>query len=302
MKYGIDLGTTNSAICKMENGEPVIKKTDTLKDTLPSCISFTRKQVIKVGDGAYNDLRQDKARATKHWSNDKENVFLEFKRTMGLDTKYASSNMGCSFSSEDLSAEVLKTLKSFVSDDNITSCVITIPAKFTPDQIAATKRAATLAGIEHCELLQEPIAASMAYGLSTDKKNGHWVVFDFGGGTFDAAVLKVEDGIMQVTDTEGDNYLGGKNLDYAIVDEIIIPYIQDNYVIEEILADDSKKQILRDAMKFYAEQAKNQLSFKDKCDIMSQLDEFGEDDEGSPIELDMVITSAQIERVVAPIF
>ena len=302
MKYGIDLGTTNSAICKMENGEPTIKKTDTLKDTLPSCISFTRRQVTKVGDGAYNDLRQDKARATKHWSNDKENVFLEFKRTMGLDTKYASSNMGRSFSSEDLSAEVLKTLKSFVSDDNITSCVITIPAKFTPDQIAATKRAATLAGIEHCELLQEPIAASMAYGLSTDKKNGHWVVFDFGGGTFDAAVLKVEDGIMQVTDTEGDNYLGGKNLDYAIVDEIIIPYIQDNYVIEDILADDSKKQILRDAMKFYAEQAKNQLSFKDKCDIMSQLDEFGEDDEGSPIELDMVFTRAQIERVVAPIF
>ena len=302
MKYGIDLGTTNSAICKMENGEPVIKKTDTLKDTLPSCISFTRKQVTKVGDGAYNDLRQDKARATKHWSNDKENVFLEFKRTMGLDTKYASSNMGRSFSSEELSSEVLKTLKSFVSDDNITSCVITIPAKFTPDQIAATKRAATLAGIEHCELLQEPIAASMAYGLSTDKKNGYWVVFDFGGGTFDAAVLKVEDGIMQVTDTEGDNYLGGKNLDYAIVDEIIIPYLQDNYVIDDILADDVKKQILRDAMKFYAEQAKNQLSFKDKCDIMSQLDEFGEDDEGSPIELDMVITRNQIEEVVAPIF
>lgn len=87
MKYGIDLGTTNSAICKMENGEPVIKKTDTLKDTLPSCISFTRRQVTKVGDGAYNDLRQDKARATKQWSNDKENVFLEFKRTMGLDTQ-----------------------------------------------------------------------------------------------------------------------------------------------------------------------------------------------------------------------
>jgi molecular chaperone DnaK len=302
MKYGIDLGTTNSAICKMENGEPIIKKTDTLKDTLPSCISFTRRQVTKVGDSAYNDLRQDKARATKNWSNDQRNVFLEFKRTMGLDIKYDSSNMGRSFLSEDLSSEILKTLKSFVSDDNISSCVITIPAKFTPDQIAATKRAATLAGIEHCELLQEPITASMAYGLSTDRKNGHWVVFDFGGGTFDAAVLKVEDGIMQVTDTEGDNYLGGKNLDYAIVDEIIIPYIQNNYIIDEILEDDAKKQILRDAMKFYAEQAKNQLSFKDRCDIMSQLDEFGDDDEGNPIELDMVITRAQLEKVVTPIF
>lgn len=302
MKYGIDLGTTNSAICKMENGEPSIKKTDTLKDTLPSCVSFTRKKVTKVGDSAMNDLRQDKARSTKSMDSSNSNVFLEFKRTMGLDTKYSSSNMGCDFTSEELSAEVLKALKSFVSDDNINACVITIPAKFTPDQIAATKRAAHLAGIEHCELLQEPIAASMAYGLSTTKKNGYWVVFDFGGGTFDAAVLKVEDGIMQVIDTEGDNYLGGKNLDYAVVDEIIIPYIQQNFVIDEILADDSKRQILRDAMKFYAEQAKNQLSFKDKCDIMSQLDEFGDDDEGTPIELDMVITKQQLEPVVAPIF
>ena len=302
MKYGIDLGTTNSAICKMENGDPSIKKTDTLKDTLPSCVSFTKRKVIKVGDSAYNDLRQDKSRATKKWSKLNENVFLEFKRTMGLNTQYETKNMGHSYSSEELSAEVLKTLKSFISDDNINSAVITIPAKFKADQIAATKRAATMAGIEHCELLQEPIAASMAYGLSSAKKDGIWLVFDFGGGTFDAALLKVEDGIMQVKDTEGDNYLGGKNLDYAIVDDIIIPYLQENYVIDEILEDDDKKQILRDAMKFYAEQAKNQLSFKETCDVTSQLDEFGEDDAGSEIELDMVITQEQLEGVISPIF
>ena len=130
MKYGIDLGTTNSAICKMENGEPTIKKTDTLKDTLPSCVSFTKKKVIKVGDSAYNDLRQDKSRASKKMSKMSENVFLEFKRTMGLDTQYESKNMERSFSSEELSAEVLKALKSFVSDDSINACVITIPAKF----------------------------------------------------------------------------------------------------------------------------------------------------------------------------
>ena len=302
MKYGIDLGTTNSAICKMESGEPTIKKTDTLKDTLPSCVSFTKKQIIKVGDSAYNDLRQDKSRATKKWSNQNENVFLEFKRTMGLDTQYDSSYMGRAFNSEELSAEVLKTLKSFIGDESINAAVITIPAKFKADQIAATKRAAKLAGIEHCELLQEPIAASMAYGLTTDKKDGYWLVFDFGGGTFDAALLHVEDGIMQVKDTAGDNYLGGKNLDYAIVDEIIIPYLKENFVIDDILADTAKKQILRDAMKFYAEQAKNQLSFKPKCDIQSQLDEFGEDDEGNEIELDMVITQEQVKAVVAPIF
>lgn len=302
MKFGIDLGTTNSAICKMEGGEPVIKKTDTLKDTLPSCVSFTKKQVVKVGDSAYNDLRQAKSQATKSWSNGKVNVFIEFKRDMGTNKAFESSNMNETFSAEQLSSEVLKTLKSFIGDENFSSAVITIPAKFKADQIAATKRAAKLAGIDQCELLQEPIAASMAYGLSSSNKNGQWLVFDFGGGTFDAALIKVEDGIMQVKDTEGDNYLGGKNLDYAIVDEIIIPYLKENFVIDEILAKESTRNILRDAMKFYAEQAKNQLSFKSTTDITSQLDEFGEDDEGNEIELDLIVSQDQIKPVLAKVF
>ena len=302
MKYGIDLGTTNSAICKMENGEPTIKKTDTLKDTLPSCVSFTRKKQVRVGDSATNDLKQDKARSTKTMQSGTSNVFIEFKRTMGLDTQYESGHMGRSYSSEELSAEVLKTLKSFVGDDTIEAAVITVPAKFKAPEIAATMRAAKLAGIEHCSLLQEPISASMAYGLSTDQKDGYWLVFDFGGGTFDAALLNVESGIIQVKDTEGDNYLGGKNLDYAIVDEIIIPHLKENFAIEDILTDTAKHGILRDAVKYYAEQAKNQLSFKPQVDIMSQLDEFGEDDEGEPIEIDMVITAEQLQHALTPIF
>ncbi len=302
MKFGIDLGTTNSAICKIIGGEPVVKKTDTQMDTLPSCISFTKKKAQRIGLTAYNGLRQDKSRDTKKWVKVDENVFIEFKRDMGTDKTSFSSNMGVSFSPEQLSAEVLKTLKSFVGDENVSAAVITIPAKFKANQIAATKRAAKLAGIEHCELLQEPIAASMAYGLSTANKNGQWLVFDFGGGTFDAALIKVEDGIMQVKDTEGDNYLGGKNLDYAVVDNIIIPYIKENFVIGKILANDTTRNILRDAMKFYAEQAKNQLSFKTQTDITSQLDEFGEDDEGNEIELDLVVTQEQLKPVLANVF
>lgn len=302
MKFGIDLGTTNSAICKMEGGEPVIKKTDTLMDTLPSCVSFTKRKVLKVGVSAYNDLRQDRSRATKKWKKLDQNVFIEFKRDMGTDKTSFSSNMDASFSPEQLSAEVLKTLKSFIGDENVSAAVITIPAKFKADQIVATKRAAKLAGIEHCELLQEPIAASMAYGLSASNKNGQWLVFDFGGGTFDAALIKVEDGIMQVKDTEGDNYLGGKNLDYAVVDDIIIPYLLENFVIDEVMSNDATRNILRDAMKFYAEQAKNQLSFKAQTDITSQLDEFGEDDEGNEIELDLVVTQEQLKPVLAKVF
>ncbi len=301
--YGIDLGTTNSAISRMENGEPVIKKTDTLKDTMPSCVYIYRKKSIRVGDSAYNKLKSEKLNAMKNFDGSVSNSFIEFKRTMGTDKKYSSSNLGKDLSSEELSAEVLKTLNSFITDENIKSVVVTVPAKFTVNQKDATLRAAKLAGFEQCELLQEPIAASMAYGLDAKNKNGYWLVFDFGGGTFDVALLKVEDGIQKVIDTEGDNYLGGKNLDYAIVDEIIIPYIQENNVIDSILSDDNKKKVLQDAMKFYAEEIKIQMSFKDTYNFLSNLGDIpGEDDEGEEIELDIDVTQEMMQNTLGPIF
>lgn len=300
--YGIDLGTTNSAICRMEKGIPVIIKTDVLKDTMPSCVSFTKRKSIKAGDSAFNDMKSDKRRASKSGKKEASNAYVEFKRTMATTTRYYSSYMDRAYSSEELSAEVLKTLKSFVTDESFSSVVITVPAKFTVNQKTATLEAAKMAGFKHCELLQEPIAASMAYGLNTNEKDGVWMVFDFGGGTFDAALLKVEDGIMQVFDTEGDNYLGGKNLDYAIVDNIIIPYLMENYNISSTIADADKKEVLRDAMKTYAEEAKNQLSFKDNEDIISNLGDLGEDEDGEEIELDLTITQTEAFDVMRPYF
>lgn len=300
--YGIDLGTTNSAICRMEKGEPTIIKTDVLKDTMPSCISVNKKGSIGAGDSAYNTMKQDKRRATKSWKEGASNTYIEFKRTMGTDTKYPCSNLNKDFTSEELSAEVLKTLKSFVQDEEINSVVITVPAKFTVNQNSATLTAAKLAGFRKCELLQEPIAASMAYGISSEEKDGIWMVFDFGGGTFDAALLRVEDGIMQVFDTEGDNYLGGKNLDYAIVDKLIIPHIKENFSIEGYLEDDKKKEILRDALKTYAEDAKNELSFKDHSDIISNIGDLGEDEDGEELELDLTLTQEQVFDVMRPLF
>lgn len=300
--YGIDLGTTNSAICRMEKGNPTVKKIEVTDDTMPSCVYINKKRSLIVGSSAYRSMKSDKQRATKSWKKEVSNTYIEFKRTMGTDTLYPSSNMGKDFSSEELSAEVLKTLKSFITDENFASVVITVPAKFTVNQKTATMKAAKLAGFEHCELLQEPIAAAMAYGLSSEQKNGYWIVFDFGGGTFDAALLKVEDGIMQVLDTEGDNYLGGKNLDYAIVDDIIIPYLEENYSIEGILADDNKKEVLRDAMKTYAEEVKNQLSFKDREDIISNLGDLGEDEDGEEIELDLSVSQEEAFAAMRPHF
>ncbi|MEE4197539.1 MAG: Hsp70 family protein [Bacteroidales bacterium] len=298
--YGIDLGTTNSAISRMENGEPVIQKTDVQKDTAPSCIAFNRKKSVLVGDGAFRAYRSESQRALTKGTD--INSFIEFKRTMGTDKKYYSSHMEKEYSSEDLSAEVLKGLKSYVTDESVNSVVVTVPAKFTVNQKDATLRAAKLAGFKHCELLQEPIAASMAYGLDAKSKNGHWLVFDFGGGTFDAALLKVEEGIMKVIDTEGDNYLGGKNLDYAIVEEIMIPHIEENHSITEILSDDKSSQKFKDALKFWAEEIKNQLSFKEEYNLYVDPGDAGEDDDGEEIEIDLTVNQESLKRTLEPIF
>lgn len=300
--YGIDLGTTNSAICRMEKGNPLVIKTDVLKDTMPSCVSVTKKGSIRVGDSAFNTMKSAKRSATKSMQIEDINVYTEFKRTMATDTRYYSSHLERDLTSEELSSEVLKTLKSFVTDESISSVVITVPAKFTVNQKTATLEAANLAGFTRCELLQEPIAAAMAYGLSTEEKDGLWMVFDFGGGTFDVALLKVEDGIMQVFDTEGDNYLGGKNLDYAIVDNLLLPYLQENYAIDSYLEDDEAREIWRDALKTYAEEAKTQLSFKPSEDIISNLGDVGADEEGEDIELDLTLTQEQVFAAMRPYF
>lgn len=301
--YGIDLGTTNSAIARMENGIPNVKKTDTNEDTLPSCVHFNKRQDILAGRSAVNVMKNDNTRALKTFEKGKTNTFIEFKRTMGTTHKSLSPHMGRELSSEDLSSEILKTLKTFVKDENISSIVITVPAKFLNPQNEATVQAAKLAGFKHIELLQEPVAAATAYGLGATSQDGFWLVFDFGGGTFDAALIKSEEGILTVKDTDGDNWLGGKNLDEAIVDQIIIPNLQQNYSIDSVLDDTDKKEILRNAVKFFAEEAKIQLSFKDSHNILSNLGDLPfEDDNGDEPEIDVLVTQKDMENVVAPIF
>lgn len=301
--YGIDLGTTNSAIARMENGVPIIKKTDTGEDTLPSCVHFNKRKDIMVGRTAANVLKNDNTRALKTFEKGKTNTFIEFKRTMGTTHTYESSNLERNVTSEELSAEVLKALKTFVKDENIYSIVITVPAKFLNPQNEATMKAAKMAGFKHVQLLQEPVAAATAYGLTAKNKDSFWCVFDFGGGTFDAALVKSEEGILSVKDTDGDNWLGGKNLDEAIVDQLIIPYLQETYAIDSILEDTTKKEILRNAVKPFAEEAKIQLSFKDTHNILSNLGDLPfEDDNGEEPEIDITLTQKDMENVVAPIF
>ena len=301
--YGIDLGTTNSAIARMENGQPIIKKAD-MMDTVPSCVNFNRKKSILVGLSAFNTMKNDSAVVLKTFEKGKTNTFIEFKRTMGTTTTYESSNMEKNFSSAELSAEVLKKLKSMILDENISSIVITIPAKFDSQQREDTMKAAKLAGFKQVQLLQEPIAAATSYGLGSKSKDGFWMVFDFGGGTFDAALIKAEEGILSVKDTEGNNHLGGKNLDEAIVDQIIIPYLQNKYFINFVLNDTEKKHLLKSALKFHAEIAKNEMSYTiDKYNLLTNLGDLPfEDENGEEPEIDLEITSADLERVLNPLF
>ena len=296
--FGIDLGTTNSAIAVYDNGKTKMYRTDTQRDTMPSCVMVTKKGFM-VGDKAYAQLPKDKKKAFTDLAF-KSNIFIEFKRTMGNSIKYKTDS-GSELSSEELSSEVLKTLKSYVDDENVKSAIITIPAAFEMNQINATKKAAELAGLEYVELVQEPYAAAIAYGVETSNKNGYWLVFDFGGGTFDSALVKVEDGIIKVIDTEGDNFLGGKNLDEAIVENIFIPYLQNKYAIDSVFEDAEKLNAFKEMWKPLAEDAKNQLSYKEEYPILTNLyDEYGEDDEGEEFEIDLTITRDELKGIIAP--
>ena len=301
---GIDLGTTNSAIAVMENGVPVIKKSNTQKDTIPSIVSITRKGIIHTGDTAANELANQVLRATKTWDARyaATDIFKEFKRKMGTVEVYHSKNLKKDFTSQQLSAEIIKALAANAGVNDGGCIVISVPAKFDATQKTATVEAARLAGFQYVELLQEPIAAAIAYGVATGQKDGFWLVFDLGGGTFDAALLRVDGGVQQVVDTEGDSYLGGKDIDYALVDNILLPYVKKNFKVDKILASEKKAAMLREALKGYAESAKVQCSTAPCAEILSDLGELGSDDTGKEIELDLTITREMAYPIMEPFF
>ncbi|MBC8552376.1 MAG: Hsp70 family protein, partial [Candidatus Brocadiales bacterium] len=185
--------------------------------------------------------------------------------------------------------------------ENINSAVITVPARFEQHQIDATQKAAELAGFQYCELLQEPIAASFAYGVDAERINGKWIVFDFGGGTFDVALMSADEGIMKVIDTSGDNFLGGKNIDLAIVDSILIPHLKETYSLTKILGEDQHKNMLRNALKREAEEIKINMSSKSEF-TSSSLEPLGKDDNEADIEIDVLVTLPTYNTAVSHIF
>jgi molecular chaperone DnaK len=216
--YGIDLGTTNSCLAVFENGEAKVLKNKGYDDYTPSAVYYDKNGSPIVGHTAKSKLELDP-----------QNAFSEFKLQMGSDWKEYVPHLGKEVTPEKLSAEVLRAVKGNLlepRDEIISAAVITVPAAFGTAKSDATRKAAQLAGILYGPLLQEPVAAALAYGFERTSRKAFWLVYDFGGGTFDAAVIKSHDGIIEVVNHEGDNHLGGKLIDWAIVEELLIPEVK----------------------------------------------------------------------------
>ncbi len=293
INFGIDLGTTNSAIAKFVRGEVEVFKNplETGKETIPSVIYYKADKII-VG-----------SRAKTYLERDAKNVFATFKRKMGTTESFKVKNTNQSKTPTELSAEILKELKGFVqTGEKVDAAVITIPASFDVIQSNATKEAGYLAGLKQVILLQEPIAASLAYAnkhKEKDLKNGQWLVFDLGGGTFDVALIKIKDGEMKVLDHEGDNFLGGSDFDNLIVEQFVIPFLNKNFTFSslenELKSASGKRNSLYSRLLWLVEEAKISLSNRTSAEI--ELRDI-QDDSNKEIDTSFDITRSEFEGLI----
>lgn len=293
INFGIDLGTTNSAIAKFVKGDIIVfnNPLDFGRATLPSVVSY-RKDKIVVG-----------SKAKEYQEKDPKSVVSVFKRKMGTTESYKIKAINESKTPIELSAQVLKELKTFVNTgESLDSVVITIPASFDLIQSNATKEAGYLAGFKQVVLLQEPIAASLAYANMkkiNDLKDGQWLVYDLGGGTFDVALVKITNGEMKIIDHEGNNFLGGIDFDQMIIEKIVIPKLNEEYTFEN-LEENLKSANGKYNSKYYvllrrAEEAKIRLSAVSSAEIV--VDGF-EDENGNDVDIEISITRTEFNELV----
>lgn len=292
--FGIDLGTTNSAISVLKGVKPEVIKSNLDTDITPSAVYIGKQGKVLVGMRAKDKLVDDRS---------VEDAYIEFKRRMGGDSTYTFKSAGLTKTPEELSAEILKSLKGNVQqrmDEDIKAAVITIPAAFAQRQCMATKKAAELAGFTQCPLLQEPVAASLAYGFQADMaKKSFWLVFDFGGGTFDAAVMKAEDGDIQVVNHGGDNFLGGADIDWGVIENIIVPHLQEGYNLPDFKRGNPTWRSAFAKIKRSVEFAKIDLSRMAETTLEDCI---FEDADGTEVELDgFKLTQNQLSDIAEPL-
>ena len=216
---GIDLGTTNSCVAVMEGGEPVVIANAEGSRTTPSVVAFAKNGERLVGQVAKRQAVMNPTR-----------TISSIKREMGSDYKVTID--GKSYTPQEISAMILQKLKADAEaylGEKVTEAVITVPAYFTDAQRQATKDAGRIAGLEVKRIINEPTAASLAYGL--DKEDAHTIlVYDLGGGTFDVSLLEIGDGVFQVLATAGNNRLGGDDFDKRIIDYMVSEFRREHNV------------------------------------------------------------------------
>lgn len=296
IQIGIDLGTTNSEIAINNNGKFEIVKNIFGDEYTPSVFGIDKSKNKVVGKRAYERLYKDAS--DEEFKNNK----AEVKRLMGTSEETFFERAKLKMTPEEISGEILKGLKEDIlrknPDFNTTSAVITIPAAFSTLQSEATKRAGNIAGFEHTVLLQEPIAAAVAYGFE-NSINENWLIYDFGGGTFDVALISSKEGVLSVLGHNGDNFLGGKNIDLEIVDKIIVPKILEKYSINNFSRSNEKYRSVFAKLKYIAETTKIYLSQYDKTSI--EVDRIGNDDNGEEIYLSIDFSQKEFEKLIKPL-
>ena len=285
---GIDLGTTNSCVAVMEGGEPVVIPNAEGARTTPSVVAFTKSGERLVGQVAKRQAVTNPDR-----------TIISIKRDMGTDKRITID--GKQYTPQDISAMILQKLKTDAEaylGETVTQAVITVPAYFSDSQRQATKDAGRIAGLEVLRIINEPTAASLAYGL--DKEDSHKIlVYDLGGGTFDVSLLEIGDGVFEVLATNGDTHLGGDDFDDRIINYLAAEFKKENGI--DLKADRMAMQRLKEA----AEKAKIELSGVMSTNINLP---FITADATGPKHLDITMTRAKfdeltrdlVDRTIAP--
>ena len=274
---GIDLGTTNSCVAVMEGGEPVVIPNAEGSRTTPSVVAFTKNGERLVGQVAKRQAVTNPDR-----------TIISIKRDMGTDRRISID--GKDYTPQDISAMILMKLKADAEaylGETVTQAVITVPAYFSDSQRQATKDAGRIAGLEVLRIINEPTAASLAYGL--DKEDSHKIlVYDLGGGTFDVSLLEIGDGVFEVLATNGNTHLGGDDFDQRIIDYLASEFKKENNI--DLKADRMALQRLKEA----AEKAKIELSGVMSTNINLP---FITADATGPKHLDITLTRAKFDEL-----
>jgi molecular chaperone DnaK len=283
---GIDLGTTNSTAAVFDGQDLMVVRNGQGGVLTPSVVRIDARGNVLVG-----------TRARRFLDSDPENTRSEFKRLMGTAHQLTFSASGVARRPEELSAEILKSLRRDVADQlGVTPerAVVSVPALFELHQTSAVSEAARLAGFERIELIQEPVASAIAAGWTQRSGNGPWLVYDLGGGTFDVSLLHTQNGLLRVVGHDGDNFLGGRDFDRAIVDAVLLKLTERGITIDR--ANPEHASALR-RLRFAAEEAKIELTRASEAPVI--LD--GLDVGGERVDVDVSITRAEYEALIAPL-